>query len=356
MKTFKQSFVLLAIFLALGETIVRIDKKFLFFQGSRFVEVAVETRRSPELVALNANAFAISPRDLRVMVLGDSKIYGPGVDFREVFSQRLKALLAADKSLPYDNIFVLDLSHGGYNTLMNRLTYFQYVEKFQPQLVVLGNNYEDVYGNQDAPASMHKSNLGTHAQLAEIFEQTKNGENTPRFQHIREAVYHSSLLEFILAGVNLELKLRGVVVPGSVFHHLIYESHHEEYVGWVKAKAHLRDLIIDCKQRGAALIVYASPELNMIDNYAPYDTLDHTLSEFFASYAIPYLHDVSPFRGGETSDFALSRYNGHANAKGHQVMAQQVYPIIVEALPRVREVSHAADNLALKQLAAFAAQ
>ena len=48
MKTFKQSFVLLAIFLALGETIVRIDKKFLFFQGSRFVEVAVETRRSPE--------------------------------------------------------------------------------------------------------------------------------------------------------------------------------------------------------------------------------------------------------------------------------------------------------------------
>ena len=140
MKTLKQFFVMLAIFLALGEIVVRIDKKFLFFQGSRFVEVAVETRRSPELAALNAGAFTVSPRDLRVMVLGDSKIYGPGVDFPDVFSQRLKALLAADKSLPYDNVFVLDVSRGGYNTLMNRLTYFEYVEKFQPQLVVLGNN------------------------------------------------------------------------------------------------------------------------------------------------------------------------------------------------------------------------
>jgi hypothetical protein len=358
MKTFKQALLALAIFFAAGEVVVRVDKKFLFFQGSRMVEVSVETRRSAELAAVESGQLVASARDLRVMILGDSKIYGPGVDFHEVFSQRLKALLAADKSLPYDNVFVLDVSRGGYNTLMNRLTYFEYVDKFRPQLVVLGNNYEDVYGNQDVPEAISKSQLSVHEQTAKVFEERKKGENTPLFQRIRETVYHSSLLEFIMAGLNLELKLRGVVVPGSVFHHLIYESHREDYPGWIKTKAHLRDMIADCRQRGIALIVYSAPELNMVENYAPYDTLDHKLAAFFESNAIPYVHGVSPFRGRETSELALSRYDGHANAQGHQLMAQQVYPVIVETLsrtPHARETFHAARKLALQHVAAKAA-
>ncbi len=355
MKTFKQAVIVLALFFALGEVVVRVDKKFLFFQGSRMVEVSVDTRRSPELTALESGQFVASARDLRVMVLGDSKIYGPGVDFQGVFSQQLKALLSADKSLAYDNIFVLDLSRGGYNTLMNRMTYFEYVDKFQPQLVVLGNNYEDVYGNQNVPEAISNSQLSPHEQTAKIFEERKSGENTPLFQQIRETVYHSSLLEFIMAGLNLELKLRGLVVPGSVFHHLIYESHREDYEGWIKAKGHLRDMIADCKQRGVALLVYSTPELNMLDNYAPYDTVDHKLAAFFASYAIPYVNGVSPFSGMDASELALSRYDGHANAKGHQLMAQQVYPVIVEALgrgPRARETSQAGRNLSVQNVAA----
>jgi hypothetical protein len=98
-----------------------------------------------------------------------------------------------------------------------------------------------------------------------------------------------------MAGVNLELKLRGIVVPGSVFHHLIYESHRDDYAGWIKAQKHLRDMIADCKQKGIALIVYSTPELNMLDNYAPYDTVDRKLAAFFQRYAIPYVNGVSPF-------------------------------------------------------------
>lgn len=355
MKTFKPILLMLAIFFALGEVVVRVDKEFLFFQGSEMVEVSVETRRSPELAAVESGQFVPSPRDLRVMVLGDSKIYGPGVNFQEVFSQRLKTLLAADKKLPYDNVLVLDVSRGGYNTLMNRLTYFEYVAKFQPQLVVLGNNYEDVYGNQDVSEAISKSGLSTHEQNTKVFEERKSAENTPVFQRVREAVYHSSLLEFVMAGLNLELKLRGVVVPGSVFHHLIYESHRENYAGWIKAQAHLRDMITDCKQRGITLIVYSSPELNMVENYAPFDTLDHKLAAFFARNAVPYVYGVSPFLGRETSELALSRYDGHANAKGHELMAQQVYPVIVELLcraPRARETSHGAHTASLQHLAA----
>ncbi len=355
MKTFKQAVLVLAIFFGLGETVVRVDKNFLFFQGSRMVEVSVETRQSPERAALESGQFVPAPHDLRIMVLGDSKIYGPGVEFHEVFSQRLKSLLTENKSLPYERVLVLDVSRGGYNTLMNRLTYFEYVDKFQPHFVVLGNNYEDVYGNQDVSETISKSGLSQHEQATKVFEERKSGENTPLFQRVREAIYHSSLLEFVMAGLNLELKLRGVVVPGSVFHHLIYESHREDYAGWIKAQAHLRDMIADCKQKGIQLIVYSSPELNMVENYAPYDTLDHKLAAFFAGNAVPYVYGVAPFRGLETSELALSRYDGHANAKGHQLMAQQVYPVIAARLsrtPRVRETSRAAANLPLQHVAA----
>lgn len=332
MKTFKQVVLVLAIFFATGEAVVRLDKKFLFFQGSRFVEVSTETRRSPELEALEHGQSVVSARDLRIMVLGDSKLYGPGVELQKVFSQQLKAMLSADKSLLYENILVLDLSKGGYNTLMNRLTYFEYVDKFKPNLVILGNNYEDVYGNQDVPEAISKSNLTIHEQTTKIFEEKISGENTPVFQKVRETVYHSSLLEFIMAGLNLELKLRGIVVPGSVFHHLIYESHREDYAGWIKAQKHLGDIIADCQRKGITLIVYSAPELNMLDNYAPYATVDRKLAAFFERRAVPYVIGVLPFSGMNSSELALSRYDGHANAKGHHIMAQQVYSVIIDML------------------------
>lgn len=341
MKTFKRFALILAIFFASGEAVVRLDKQFLFFHGSQVVEVSNDARRSEELDAVERGRFMISARDLRIMVLGDSKFYGPGVEFGKIFSQQLKGMLAADKSLPYENVLVLDLSRGGYNTLMNRLTYFEYVDQFDPNLVILGNNYEDVYGNQDVPEAISQSDLSPHQQTSKIFEESAS-DNMPLFQRIRKLLYHSSLLEFIMAGLNLELKLHGVIVPGSVFHHLIYKSHRDDYPGWVKSQKHLRDIIADCKKRGIDLMVYSVPELNMLDNYAPYEMVDQRLAAFFAGYSVPYINGVEPFHGMNSSDLALSRYDGHANDKGHHLMAQQVYAAIAPRLHgeyAVREIS-----------------
>jgi hypothetical protein len=346
MKTFKRFALILAIFFASGEAVVRLDKQFLFFHGSQFVEISNDARRSVELEAVENGRLTVSAGDLRIMVLGDSKFYGPGVEFSKIFSQQLKGLLAADKSLPYENVLVLDLSRGGYNTLMNRLTYFEYVDQFQPNLVILGNNYEDVYGNQDVPAAISKADLSPHEQTSKVFEENAS-DNVPLFQRLRDRLYHSSLLEFIMAGLNLELKLRGVVVPGSVFHHLIYKSHRDDYPGWIKAQKHLRDIIADCKKKGIELMVYSVPEVNMLDNYAPYEVVDRKLASFFAGYSIPYINGVQPFRGMNSSELALSRYDGHANDKGHHLMAQQVYAAIAPTLRReyaVRETSLSCRN------------
>ncbi|NUM73443.1 SGNH/GDSL hydrolase family protein [candidate division KSB1 bacterium] len=352
MNTFKRFALIFAIFFASGEAVVRLDKRFLFFHGSQLVEISNEARHSAELDAIENGRFTVSARDLRILILGDSKIYGPGVEFNKIFSQQLKSMLNADKSLPFGNVWVLDLSRGGYNTLMNRLAYFEYVDRFQPQLVILGNNYEDVYGNQEVSEAIRKSNLSPHEQMQKAFEEKDSG-NIPLFQRVRSCLYHSSLLEFVMAGLNRELKLRGVVVPGSVFHHLVYKSHREDYPGWIKAQKHLRDIITDCRQKGINLMVYSVPELNMLDNYAPYTVLDRKLATFFADYSVRYLNGVQPFLGMNSSTLALSRYDGHANAKGHRLMAQQVYEAIAPTLRRgyaSQEISmqyrnHAAESL-----------
>lgn len=333
MKTFRQFVLIFAIFFASGEAVVRLDKQFLFFHGSQFVEISNDARRSVELEAVEHGRLTISANDLRIMVLGDSKFYGPGVEFDKIFSQQLKGMLAQDNRLRHDNVLVLDLSRGGYNTLMNRLTYFEYVDQFKPHVVILGNNYEDVYGNQDVPEAISNSNLSLHEQTSKVFAERPT-DNMPLFQRVRDQLYHSSLLEFIMSGLNLELKLHGVIVPGSVFHHLIYKSHREDYPGWIKAQRHLRDMIADCRQRGIALIVYSVPELNMLDNYAPYEMVDRKLAAFFATYAVPYLSGVQPFRGMNSNELALSRYDGHANDKGHYLMARQVYASLAPTLQR----------------------
>lgn len=91
----------------------------------------------------------------------------------------------------------------------------------------------------------------------------------------------------------------------------------------------------------------------MLDNYAPYYVVDRRLAAFFAGYSVPYINGVQPFIGMNSSDLALSRYDGHANDKGHHLMAQQVYAAIAPTLHHeyaVREISLSCRNGAWRDI------
>jgi len=320
------------VFMAIGEIIIRLDAAFMFFQSSRIVRFENGIRNSAELTLIENGVFTVLEKDLRVMVLGDSMIQGLGIESEKIFSQQLKLMLSSGMANRYSNVYVLDVSCGGNNTLRNKLTYFAYVDQFKPHIVILCYNYDDIYGDQNVRQNNEKT-------VSEKFEtpgtgkrqslmQTVSGKKNLIINRVLTLLYNSQIIEFILRNVNMELKIRGIILPGSEFYHEVYIAYSPEFYGWEKSKNNLKVIIQNCKKRGIELIVYTMPELNMLSNYQVFNKIEKEVSSFFQSSAVIYVNGVTPFIGFNSEDYAISRYDAHPNYKAHNIMAKHLYEII----------------------------
>jgi hypothetical protein len=320
------------VFMAIGEIIVRLDAAFMFFQSSRIVRFESGIRHSTELTLIENGVFSVLKKDLRVMVLGDSMIQGLGIEPEKIFSQQLKLMLGSEMENRYSNIYVLDVSCGGNNTLRNKLTYFAYVDRFKPRIVILCYNYDDVYGDQNGkqnnektvPEELDTTGTGKRQSLMQPVPGTKSP-----ISNSVTLLYNSKLLEFTLIKLNMELKLRGIILPGSEFYHLVNIAYSPEFYGWEKSKNHLIDIMQDCKKRGIKLIVFTMPKLNMLSNYQVFNKIEKEVSSFIKRNATIYVNGVTPFLGFNSDDYAISRYDAHPNYKAHNIMAKYVCKIII---------------------------
>jgi hypothetical protein len=318
--------------MAIGEIIVRLDAAFMFFQSSRMVQFENGIRNSAELTLIENGVFPILEKDLRIMVLGDSRIQGLGIEPEKIFSQQLQLMLRSGMANLYSNVYVLDVSCGGNNTLRNKMTYFAYVDRFKPHIVILCYTYGDVYGDQDIRKNNGKTLPGKNEKTVtgkrQLLLQTVSGKKNLIISRVLTLLYNSKLVQFILVNLNMELKLCGIILPGSEFYHEVFVAYSPDFYGWKRSKTHLQDIIKDCNDRGIRLIVFTMPELNMLRSYQVFNKIEKEVSSFFQSNGVIYLNGVRPFLGLNSDDYAISRYDAHPNYKAHSIMAQHVYEII----------------------------
>jgi len=143
----KNIFLYLFIFILIGELMIRFDESFMIMEENRIVKISTDIELTPEYQLLRNDSLTIDQNDLRIMVIGDSYIHGGGIEFKDNFSQQLKKLLKSTNL--NNNIWVLDVSKSSSNNLDNHTTYFQFKNKFKPNIVILGYNINDVDGNLD---------------------------------------------------------------------------------------------------------------------------------------------------------------------------------------------------------------
>jgi lysophospholipase L1-like esterase len=309
---------------ALGELLIRADQYFLFFQGLQFEVVQTVSRESEELTLLREKRFVAGDKDLRILVLGDSWIYGAGVDFNSIATQKLKQKLREEKEGRFENTWVFNSSTPSNNNLMNKITYFKYVDQFAPQVVLLAYNPNDVYGNQDEKL-VRKEIAKDSAAVAPKNFKPATDEGIGVAQQVRRTLQRSKLIGFLAMKINMELKIKGLVVPGTEFHHLLYKAYLRDYRPWQKSQQHLDSIITDCKKRNIELIVYMVPELNMLDSYGIFDEQENLILDYFRERGVKVIRGVDGFRGYKSDDLALSRYDGHPNEKAHQIVADTLY-------------------------------
>ncbi|MBN1825021.1 MAG: hypothetical protein JW958_02065 [Candidatus Eisenbacteria bacterium] len=256
-------FLQLAIVILMGEAFFRFDEATLFFQGARFEFLESEPRVSALRTDLDEGTFDPDSAALRVMMVGDSFLFGGKANEDYIFSNQLREKLRAENCRGKDGVYVLDLSSPGANTAVNFRNFESYVERFRPQILLWVYSRNDVYeGGEEDPGGVGggrekvRSEDGSRAvdRLNRIVKDTQGFF----FRHLKT-------MRWALKTINTELKLRGVLVPGTQHYHLIKRSHAPDFGPWKESQRQLEAMVRKCEEEGIFVLVFNSPYLLYVE-------------------------------------------------------------------------------------------
>jgi len=255
------------------------------------------------------------------MVLGDSYIHGGGIEFENNFSQQLKKMFNKE-TLGFDKVWVLDVSKSSANNLDNNRIYFQFVEKFKPNIVILGYNYNDIEGELDKE-KFFLSDLAN-------FEKTEtSSDNSLRFiEKLYELIYNSEVIQYALPIFHKRLNGFGIIIPNSHFD-VLMKSYYLDMESWKKSKLLIKEIAESTKDNKIEFIVYQFPEINYLDYPQLFTKASKSIKLFFDSFSsVTYVEGGKAFEKKNAKDYMLSKYDGHPNEKAHYVMAKDVFDLI----------------------------
>jgi len=310
-------------FIVVGEIMIRFDKSFLIMGDKRVVKIPTNIELTPEYELIQNNSFNPLQKDFKIMVIGDSYIFGGGIEFKDNFSQNLKRIINSEKG-DFENCWVLDVSKPRSNNLDNNLTYFEFVNRFKPDIVIIGYNLNDVEGNLQK--------VKNDVSISDYFKEkkTSSAEAKSLINKIYDLLYTSEFLHFILHETHKQLKVHGIIIPGSDFD-LMLKSYWQNGDNWQQSKILLKEIIEYSNGNNIQLIVYQFPEMDLIEHPNLFTKSSASIKSFFNGFSsVYYIDGNEQFKNEKSKDYVLSKYDGHPNEKAHKKIAERVFDLIKE--------------------------
>lgn len=316
----KKTILVVIIFFVTGELMMRLDEHFKLFDDTRVVKIAKEIVITSEYKMMSENKIDFGDNNLRVMVMGDSYIAGGGIEAKDRFSEQLKLILKNDNK-KYDAVYVLDVSKPSNNTLDNRQSYFEFVEKFKPQYVIIGYNFNDIDGNLDK--SLVKVDSGKTAA-----DMTNSYVRQTLLQKITHFYKQSKVLDYVLHTLHNELKIHGFIFPNSVLDVTI-QTYVQNQKPWQESKQLLQEVSDDARKKNIELIVLKFPEIYLLEYPKIFQQTENVIRDFYKkSPWVTFINGNDLFKGDKSKDYILSKYDGHPNEKAHKKMAVAIAKFI----------------------------
>jgi hypothetical protein len=329
----KKTVFYILVFLLMGELMTRFDRSFLIMEDRRIVKIPKSIEKTPEYELICKNAFTPDSADFRIMVIGDSYIYGGGIEFKDNFSQNLKRLINTNKG-DFVNGWVLDISKPSSNNLDNNLAYFEYVDKFRPDVVILGYNLNDIEDNLQKIND--NGDLTTHHKGSHV----QSFREKSFIKKIYGILYTSEFVQFVLHNAHKQLKTFGVVIPGSQFDQKL-KSYSQDQDNWKQSQILLKEIIEHASKNNIELIIYKFPEMDLLEHPELFTQCDAVINSFFNGFpSVRYIDGNDKFREAKSKDYALSKYNGHPNANAHKKIAGEVFDLIRTTSPFYLKMNH----------------
>ena len=309
------------IFLAVGELLVRFDATFEPLHRQHEVMVATQMAITDELELLESNQIPTNQPNLRVMVLGDSFVYGAGVAFDQKVSRRLKEHLSAKSS--GKDVFVLDLSRPSNNIVDNHAAMTKYFDQFKPQVVVLGYHMNDLVRRSDSiapkPALEQAPSEASQTAAASV---SRAGLSPKSF--VKNVYRNSKLAWFVSRRSQNYLRTQGVELPFGEFHYFTKVGYQPDNPQWKATQDILEQMQQLCSSNECQLIVYKMPSFHLLPHQHFFQQLDTEIARVLGENDIEFINGKDDFDESRFEDYILSKYDGHPNALAHDHIAQSL--------------------------------
>jgi GDSL-like Lipase/Acylhydrolase family len=318
---------------------------------------------------IEVNALGLRERDVpiakprgqnRVAILGDSFVFGVGLNAGERFSDVL------DRSLP-DDVEVINAGVPGWGTDQEMLFYESFVRKLKPDVVVLtflGQN--DVVNNALRGPLIE---VGTKPRFECAGDSLVMEPPTPPAKlsagaRVKRLLRKSRLLLFIKRRFDMrEYQHHAVEDPRFVTHgyeanrHLSHWSAYDIRGGeaidgaWCVTERLLDRLAADCRENSAELVVFAFPAQVEVDEPWRAEMMKRTgvdpqnmdfslpyrqLEAFCAARGIAFYYPIETFRAAAQKQPLFFEHDAHPNTAANALAAELLRDVVSSSLAHAR--------------------
>jgi hypothetical protein len=228
------------------------------------------------------------PGSTRIMMLGDSVLFGWGTKQDETVAARLKqAWRQAGR-----DVDVINTGVGNYNTIMEVEFFLTRGYRFKPEIVVL--NY---FINDAEPIPRYDYSWIERVSAA--------------------WVYYGSRLDV----VERELRL-GEQTDWRTYYRGLYDAARNPG-GWQSVESSIRTLASNCRDNGIRLLIVNYPELRVLEPY-PFPEVQRRLATLAADLEVPYLDLLDSLRGEDPASLWVTPPDPHPNGHAHALFAKAI--------------------------------
>ncbi len=258
---------------------------------------------------LNADGFRDDEFDVqsnkkRVLFVGDSYAFGWGVDQQEVLPYQLEQLLAGP---PYAmDVDIYNLGVPGYNTVQEFHLLNQVLDRYSPELVMLGY----VMNDAQPQANVHE-------------------RPSVRYRYVR-----SWLLAFIKEQYNYYMHegeavlATGLNLPDKDFVASVVENQPK----WIATRQALTDMAGLARSRDIPFILVVFPSFNMhLDRRYPFRPIHDEVNAWSAEAGVTSVDLLDYLQSIDREAYRVSG-DGHPNGKAFESAAEVLAPVVYGVL------------------------
>jgi lysophospholipase L1-like esterase len=241
---------------------------------------------------------------LRILAVGDSCTFGPGLDLDSTYPSQLAALLRG--AYPSREIEVINCGVPGYNIDSEYAFIAHESLALDPDCIILSFIYNDSTIN---------------AGISPL--------DNAHFNTLKDFFRRFYTYEFILSRLyRIKNRLKGLSAPHATYRvQELQLAYSDAYHGWLRTKT-IFSLLNDFSKSNAIPIIYVIyPKFENLENDYPYEFYHIAVKDALQGHR--YVLDLLPFFLGKQSvSFWVADFDSHPNEHANAIIARAIYDFL----------------------------